>query len=153
MIESMNEHELIGVASGMIREAMARQLTKGPLLSQPAVVRTYLQLQFLGQGHESLVVLYLDARHRLIASEELFRGTLTHVAIYPREVLKRVLYWNACSIVIAHNHPDGVAEPSGEDKALTSHLKTALAYIDVRVLDHFVIGADGIFSFAEHGLM
>jgi DNA repair protein RadC len=153
MIESMNEHKLIDVAGGLIREAMARQLTKGPLLSQPAVVRAYLQLHFLYQDHESLVVLFLDPRQRLIASEELFRGTLTHMAIYPREVLKRVLHWNACSIIIAHNHPDGVAEPSGEDKALTSHLTTALAYIDVRVLDHFVIGADGIFSFAEHGMM
>ncbi len=98
------------------------------------------------------VAVFLDAQNRVLADEELFRGTLTQTSVYPREVVKRALHYNAAAVILAHNHPSGIAEPSRSDEALTQALKQALALVDVKVLDHFVIGAESAISFAERGL-
>ena len=100
---------------------------------------------------ESFAVLFLDIKNRLITSEELFRGTLSHASVYPREIVKAALHQNAASIILAHNHPSGSCEPSQADLSLTSTLKQALALVDIRVLDHFIIANPNVYSFAEHG--
>jgi DNA repair protein RadC len=103
--------------------------------------------------YESFAVLFLDVKNRLIACEELFRGTLTHTSVYPREIVKAALAHNAAGVILAHNHPSGTTDPSAADKSLTQALKQALALVDVRVLDHFVVAAREIYSFLENGLM
>jgi DNA repair protein RadC len=123
------------------------------LFNTPQAVRDYLQLQLGGLHHEVFAVLFLDSQHRLIALEEMFRGTLTQTSVYPREVVKRALTLNASSVVLAHNHPSGTAQPSRADEALTQTLKAALALVDVRVLDHFVVTASQAVSMAELGLV
>ena len=122
-------------------------------MSAPGAVRDYLRLLLHARPHEVFVAVFLDAQHRVVASEELFRGTLTQTSVYPREVVKRALHFNAAAVIFAHNHPSGVAEPSRADEALTVALKQALALVDVRVLDHFVVAGDGALSFAERGLL
>jgi DNA repair protein RadC len=122
-------------------------------LSSPDTVRDYLRLLLHDRGHEVFVCVFLDAQHRVIASEELFRGTLTQTSVYPREVVKAALAHNAASILFAHNHPSGVMEPSRADELITQALKQALALVDVKVLDHFVIAGSGSVSFAERGLL
>jgi DNA repair protein RadC len=123
-------------------------------LSSPQAVRDWLRLSLGGLQHEVFVALWLDSQNRLIATEELFHGTLTQTSVYPREVVKRALACNAGSVILAHNHPSGLAEPSTADQMLTSTLKQTLALIDVKVLDHFIItsGAEPL-SFAERGLI
>ena len=122
-------------------------------LNSPSAVRDYLRLLLADRGHEVFVVVLLDAQNRVLSCEELFRGTLTQTSVYPREVVKLALATNAASVIFAHNHPSGVSEPSRADEMLTRNLKTALALVDIRVLDHFVVaGADWI-SFAERGLL
>lgn len=124
------------------------------ILSTPSAVRDYLRLSMAGLEHEIFIALWLDAQNRLIESEELFRGTLTQTSVYPREIVKRALAANAASVIFAHNHPSGMPEPSDADRALTKTLKWALALVDVRVVDHFIIGgAKWPFSFAEKGLL
>jgi DNA repair protein RadC len=122
-------------------------------LSSPSSVRDYLRILLHDRGHEVFVVVFMDAQHRVIASEELFRGTLTQTSVYPREVVKAALAHNAAAVVFAHNHPSGVTEPSRADELLTQALKQALALVDVKVLDHFVIAGSGSVSFAERGLL
>ena len=124
-----------------------------PALSSPSSVRDYLRILLHDRGHEVFVVVFLDAQNRVIASEELFRGTLTQTSVYPREVVKEALAHNAAAVVFAHNHPSGVTEPSRADELLTQALKQALALVDVKVLDHFVIAGSGSVSFAERGLL
>jgi DNA repair protein RadC len=116
-------------------------------------VRDYLQLQLAAREHEVFAVLFLDAQQRLLRFDEMFRGTLTQTSVYPREVVRRALALNAGAVILAHNHPSGVAEPSRADEFLTQSLKSALALVDVRVLDHFVVGKGQIVSFAERGLL
>ena len=140
-------------ARELMRRWLAEELKRGELFGSPIEVKQYLQLAFAGQGYESFVVLYLDAQHRLIEAEEPFRGTLTQTAVYPREIVKRALHWNAAAVMFAHNHPSGVAEPSRADEHLTQSLKTALTLVDVRVLDHFVVAGNTVTSFAERGLL
>ena len=123
------------------------------VLSSPSLVRDYLRILLHDRGHEVFVVVFMDAQHRVIACEELFRGTLTQTSVYPREVVKAALAHNAGAVVFAHNHPSGVTEPSRADELLTQALKQALALIDVKVLDHFVIAGSGSVSFAERGLL
>jgi DNA repair protein RadC len=123
------------------------------VLSSPTSVRDYLRILLHDRGHEVFVVVFMDAQHRVIACEELFRGTLTQTSVYPREVVKAALAHNAGAVVFAHNHPSGVTEPSRADELLTQALKQALALIDVKVLDHFVIAGSGSVSFAERGLL
>jgi DNA repair protein RadC len=137
----------------LARRALGEKLAAGVALSSPGTVRDYLRLQFHGLQHEVFVVVFLDAQHRVVASEEMFRGTLTQTSVYPREIVKKALQINAAAVILAHNHPSGVAEPSSADEALTRALREALALVDVRVLDHFVVGAAGAVSFAERGLL
>ena len=123
-------------------------------LGSPAVVRDYLTLRMAQLEHEVFIALWLDAQNALIAAEELFRGTLTQTSVYPREVVKSALAHNAGAVILAHNHPSGVIEPSAADMVLTESLKKALALIDVKVLDHFIVGgAKCPMSFAERGLL
>jgi DNA repair protein RadC len=137
----------------MSRRALQEELQHGDTLNSPRAVRDYLQLQLAGRSQEVFMVLFLDTQHRVIATEELFHGTLSQTSVYPREVVKRALAHNAAAVILAHNHPSGVTEPSGADQLLTSALKQALALVDVTVLDHFVVAAGRTLSFAERGLL
>ena len=138
----------------MSRRALAEAMKQDSLLNTPDTVRDYLRLHLAGLRHEVFFALWLDAQNRLIAAEELFRGTLTQASVYPREVVKKALAHNAAAVVLAHNHPSGVAEPSSADSQLTRELKQALALIDVRVLDHFIVAGTACpLSFAERGLL
>jgi DNA repair protein RadC len=135
------------------RRALKEELSARDALSSPRAVRDYLRLAFTGRQHEVFVVLLLDAQHRVIACEDLFRGTLTQTSVYPREVVKCALRHNAAAVIFAHNHPSGVAEPSHADEILTRSLKSALGLVDVQVLDHFVVAGSATTSFAERGLL
>lgn len=137
----------------MARRALREKLSTGNALNSPSAVRDYLRMKLQALPHEVFVVLFLDAQNRVIGSEELFRGTLTQTSVYPREVVKRALHHNAGAVIFAHNHPSGVAEPSHADETLTQALKQALALVDVRVLDHFIVAGSGVLSFAERGLI
>lgn len=137
----------------MSRRALQEEMQASDALNSPRAVRDYLQLLLRGRTQEVFVALFLDAQHRVIASEELFHGTLTQTSVYPREVVKRALHHNAAAILFAHNHPSGLAEPSHADELLTAALKQALALVDVRVLDHFIVAGVGCLSFAEKGLL
>ncbi|MBE7528003.1 MAG: DNA repair protein RadC [Nitrosomonas sp.] len=135
------------------RRALAEELKSGDIMNSPQSVRNYLCLSLRGKPHEVFVGIFLDARHRTITTEELFNGTLTQASVYPREVVKRALYHNAAAMIFAHNHPSGVAEPSRADEVLTQSLKQALALVDIKVLDHFIVGSGEVISFAERGLI
>jgi DNA repair protein RadC len=139
------------------RELVARylkeEMKKGLAMSTPQMVRDYLRLLLRGEEREIFLVIFLDGQHRLIAAEKLFYGTLGQAAIYPREVVKRALVHNAGTVIFAHNHPSGIAEPSQADQKLTESLTRALALIDVKVLDHFVVGDSQTTSFVERGLL
>src|SRR5450756_2019335 len=137
----------------MSLRGLKEELQRGDALNSPRAVRDYLQLLLGGRQQEVFLVLFLDTQHRVIASEELFHGTLNQTSVYPREVVKRALAHNAAAVIFAHNHPSGVTEPSQADQLLTSALKQALALVDVTVLDHFVVAAGQILSFAERGLL
>lgn len=141
------------VAKELVRRSLLETLRHRDVLSSPASVRDYLRMTLTGREYEVFMVLFLDAQHRVIDSEEMFRGTLTQTSVYPREVVKRSLFNNAAAVIFAHNHPSGIPEPSRADEALTQALKQALAMVDVKVLDHFVIAASGVMSFAERGLL
>ena len=137
----------------LVRRGLAEELRQGVGLSSPQAVRDYLRLALEARPYEVFVVLSLDAQNRLIAMDELFRGTLTQTSVYPREVVKLALARNAAAVIFAHNHPSGVAEPSRADELLTTALKQALALIDIKVLDHFVVGRGTAVSFSERGLL
>ncbi|MEW6097902.1 MAG: DNA repair protein RadC [Pseudomonadota bacterium] len=144
--------ELVAVLE-LARRALAAELQARPVFQAPAQVKDYLRLHLARKPHEVFAVLFLDAQNRLLAMEELFRGTLTQTSVYPREVVKRALAHNAAAVMLAHNHPSGLAEPSKADEYLTHTLKSALALVDVQVLDHFVVGHRDVVSFAERGLL
>ncbi|MDD5174870.1 MAG: DNA repair protein RadC [Sterolibacterium sp.] len=138
----------------LARRALHGQMTERDLLSSPAAVRDWLRLKLGGLQYEVFGGLWLDAQNRLIHYDELFRGTLTQTSVYPREVVKTALSRNAAAVILAHNHPSGVAEPSHADETLTASLKQALALVDVKVLDHFIVaGNSQPVSFAERGLL
>ena len=137
----------------MARRCLGEQLHAGAALNSPASVREYLSLALGAREHEVFVAMFLDAQHRVIAVEELFRGTLTQTSVYPREVVKRALHHNAAAVIFAHNHPSGVAEPSDSDRLLTGALKQSLQLVDVRALDHFIVAGSCCLSFAEKGMM
>ena len=138
----------------LARRALAQEMTRRDNFSSPDQVRDWLRLQLAHRPHEVFVALWLDAQNRLLVSEELFAGTLTQTAVYPREVVKSALLHNAAAVILAHNHPSGVAEPSAADEQLTRTLKQALALVDVRLLDHFIVaGTQPPLSFAERGLL
>ena len=137
----------------LARRALREESTSRSALTSPRAVRDYLRLTLAGRDHEVFVVVLLDAQHRVVASEELFRGTLTQTSVYPREVVKCALKRNAAAVIFAHNHPSGVAEPSHADEILTRSLKSALALVDIQVLDHFIVAGTRTLSFAERGLL
>ena len=137
----------------LARRMLREEMTHGDALTSPEKVRDYLRLSLASLPHEAFVVLFLDSQHRLLAADELFRGTLAQTSVYPREVVKAALARNAAAVIFAHNHPSGVAEPSRADELLTQALKQALALVDIRTLDHFVVAGHRVVSFAERGLL
>ena len=137
----------------IMQRALGEELKHRDALSSPSMVRDYLRVLLSGKEHEVFVVIFLDAQNRVLEAEELFRGTLTQTSVYPREVVKSALKANAASLIFAHNHPSGIAEPSHADQLLTQALKQALALVDVKVLDHFIVAGNACLSFAERGLI
>ncbi|MDP2443349.1 DNA repair protein RadC [Rhodoferax sp.] len=135
----------------MARRALGEDMKQGDALNSPRAVRDYLRLRLGGRNHEIFMVVFLDAQNRVLAAEELFRGTLTQTSVYPREIVVHALRHNAAGVILAHNHPSGVAEPSQADRWLTDQLKTALGLIDVKVIDHFIVAGSEGFSFCERG--
>jgi DNA repair protein RadC len=137
----------------LVSRALREKLCQRDVLARPAAVRDYLRLKLRHLPHEVFVSIYLDTQNRVITDEVLFRGTLTQTSVYPREVVKRALANNAAGIILAHNHPSGVAEPSHSDEVLTRALCDALRLVDVKVVDHFVVAGNNATSFAERGLL
>lgn len=133
------------------RRSLAEEVRAGDVLSHPEAVRQFLALWLRDRPHEVFVVLFLDSQHRLIVAEEMFRGSLTQTAVYPREVARRALELNAGAVILAHNHPSGLAEASAADRLLTDQLRTSLGTLDVRVLDHLIVAGNGTLSFAQRG--
>jgi DNA repair protein RadC len=144
--------ELMAVLE-LARRAMAQQLKEREVFGSPQAVKDYLRLHLAHKPHEVFAALFLDAQNRLIALEELFRGTLTQTSVYPREVVIKALHHHAASVVLAHNHPSGSVQPSRADEALTQALKAALGLVDVRVLDHVIVAPGDALSMAERGLL
>lgn len=140
-------------AKELIKRWLAEELMGRQAFTSTETVKDYLKLHFAGREYESFVVLYVDAQHCLIGMEELFRGTLTQTSVYPREVVKSALRRNAAGVIFAHNHPSGSTGASRADEQLTQTLKTSLALVDVRVLDHFIVATQRTASFAEMGLL
>jgi DNA repair protein RadC len=149
VLNSADANQVIAAAMAILQE----RARYGTPLTSPQHVRDYLKLALAGRPHEVFWVVHLDAQHRVIAMEELFRGTLTQTSVYPREVVKAALAANAAAVIFAHNHPSGIAQPSQADELLTRTLKAALELVDIRVLDHFVIAGPNTASFAERGLL
>lgn len=137
----------------LARRSVAQDLRHRDALGSPEQVGQYLSLALQHSPHEVFAVLFLDSRHRLLAAEELFRGTLSQTVVYPREVARRALERNAAAVILAHNHPSGLAEPSQADRTLTDTLKRALQCLDIPVLDHLIVAGGRRYSFAEHGLL
>jgi DNA repair protein RadC len=137
----------------MARRALAEQMRERDAMSSPQAVREYLRLSLGSRQHEVFMVIFLDAQNRLLGCEELFRGTLTQTSVYPREVVKTALRYNAAGVIFAHNHPSGVAEPSRADELLTQTLKQALSLVEIKTLDHFIVAGSKTISFAERGLL
>jgi DNA repair protein RadC len=137
----------------LARRSTKEELKTGTALTSPGAVRDYLRLAIGARPHEVFVCIWLDAQHRVIKFEEPFQGTLTQTSVYPREIVKAALACNAAAVIFAHNHPSGVAQPSQADELLTRNLRDALALIEVKVLDHFIIAGNQALSFAERGLL
>ena len=147
------QSRLFDAAAECAKRAALEELGGQDCFSSPQVVRDYLHWHLGGREYEAFVMLTLDSQNRLLRVHECFRGTLAQTSVYPREIVKRVLEDNAAAAIFAHNHPSGVAEPSRADELLTQALKQALALIDVRVLDHFVVAGSRTVSFSERGLL
>lgn len=137
----------------LARRAMAEQLKERDALTSPGAVRDYLRVALGHRLHEVFVCIWLDAQHKVIGFDDAFEGTLTQTSVYPREIVKRAIRRNAAAVIFAHNHPSGVAQPSQADELLTRNLREALALIEVKVLDHFIIAGNQAISFAERGLL
>lgn len=151
--ESHKPHPRLQACMEFLQRVLRSEFARGPALSSSSKVREYFIAYFVGKLSEVFVVAFLDNQHRLISIDELFQGTIDGAAVYPREVVRRALKHNAAACILAHNHPSGVAEPSQADRGITQKLKGALSCIDVRVLDHFVVGGNEVVSFAERGLL
>jgi DNA repair protein RadC len=143
----------LAAAIELARRSLQARLKQTSALTSPGAVRDFLRMTLGHQPHEIFVCIWLDAQHRVIDSRDLFRGTLTQTSVYPREVVKAALRVNAAAVIFAHNHPSGVAQPSQADELLTRNLRDALALVEVRVLDHFVVAGSQAVSFAERGLL
>jgi DNA repair protein RadC len=146
--ETYSENDILASAANILEE----KFTQTPTFSSAADTKSFLQFKMAALEHETFCIMHLNSQHHLIEFEELFRGTINAAAVYPREVVKSVLAHNASAVILVHNHPSGIPEPSESDKTLTRSLKAALALIDVPVLDHVVVGKDCV-SFAERGLL
>ena len=144
---------LLQAALELSRRHYAAELVTGPALEAPKATQAFLIAQLRDRPYEVFCCLHLDNRHRLIAFEELFRGTIDGASVHPREVVKQALARNAAAVILAHNHPSGVAEPSQADELITYRLRDALALVDIRVLDHLIVGDNRCVSFAERGLL
>ena len=144
------ENQLIAEAKHLL---YTRLKTRDQVFTSPHEVRDYLRLQLAGQQREIFSCLFVDSQHRLIEYREMFAGTIDGCSVYPREVVKAALQVNAAAVIFAHNHPSGVAEPSQSDRSITQRLKEALSLMDIRVLDHFIVGDEAVESFAERGLL
>lgn len=147
--KALSDEEILAAAERIF----AARMVERDSLTSPGAVRGYLRLKLQDLQFEAFWCVFLDAQNRVIEAEELFRGTLTQTSVYPREVVKRALHHNAAAVILCHNHPSGVAEPSLQDQGLTRALEQALGLVDVRVLDHFIVAPGGWMSFAERGLM
>ena len=137
----------------LARRAMREELTERNALTSPGAVRDYLRMALAHRPHEVFMCIWLDAQHKVLGVEEAFKGTLTQTSVYPREIVKKALARNAAAVIFAHNHPSGVAQPSQADELLTRELKEALALVEVKVLDHFIVAGNQAISFAERGLL
>lgn len=137
----------------LVQRWMLEDMRQQPVLANPRTVREYLSLHYAGQEREIFNCLFVDNRHRLIEMAEMFAGTIDGASVHPREVVKRALRLNAAAVILAHNHPSGVAEPSQADELITIRIRDALALVDIRVLDHLVVGGNVVVSFAERGLL
>ena len=151
--EPGRNHYRLAAARELVKRWLEEQIRGTDVFSQTDEVTEYLRIFFAGKEHESFVVLFLTTQHGLIVAEELFRGTLSETAVYPREIMKRALQVNAGAVIIAHNHPSGVAEPSPVDIHMTKQLKRTLALVGVDVIDHVVIAGNTAVSFVEEGLL
>lgn len=151
--ESSPVYDQCAAVRELVKRLLGEEIRRDCVLSAPGAVRDFLRVHFAGREYEAFVALFLDSQNRLIAAEELFRGTLCQTSVYPREVVKAALARNAGAVVFAHNHPSGLAEPSRADELLTRSLKEALALVDVKVLDHFIVTGAVASGFAERGLL
>jgi DNA repair protein RadC len=138
---------------GMARQLIQQHFSRGHAITSPEKTREFLMMELAMLEHEVFYCIYLDNQHKILVTEASFRGTIDSASVYPREIVKRALALNASAVILAHNHPSGLAEPSEADRKITQQLKDALALIEVRVLDHFLIGGVDYFSFAERGLL
>lgn len=150
LLDNISEGEVIAKALQIIERRLKKP---GDVMSSPLLIKNYLIIELAELEHEVFIAIFLDAHHRLITCVEMFRGTLTETSVYPREVVKEALRLNAGAVSLAHNHPSGMPEPSRADVALTKALKDALALVDVKVLDHIIVGGMDTVSFAERGLI
>ncbi|RZL88941.1 MAG: DNA repair protein RadC [Variovorax sp.] len=150
---SLPSFHRLATGLALAQELLVEELMSRSVFDSPSAVTDFLKLHFAGQPHESFAVMYLDAQNALIAFEELFRGTLTQTSVYPREVMRRCLHHEAAALIISHNHPSGSVEPSRADELLTKTLGTALAMMDVRVVDHVIVAGGRSLSFAQRGLL
>jgi DNA repair protein RadC len=144
---------LLQASLELSRRHYAEEMQAGPPLSNPRATREFLRAQLRDRDHEVFCCLFLDNRHRVIAFDEIFRGTIDGASVHPRDVVKLALGRNAAAVILAHNHPSGIAEPSQADEMITGRLRDALALVDIRVLDHIVVGDGACVSFAERGLL
>lgn len=152
-VEPSATHRKCAIARELVLRSMRESLDVGTALTSADLVREYLRLALTDRQYEVFMVLFLDAQNRVISIDEMFRGTLTQTAVYPREVVKAALRHNAAATIFAHNHPSGMPNPSQADRSLTRSLTEALALVDVRVLDHFIVAGPAILSFAECGMI
>ena len=151
--EYRTSQQTLRAAQEIVRRSLFEEMRERVVLTAPSAVREFLLSHYAGFQEERFLALWLDNQNRAICVDELFRGTISATAVYPREVVRHALAHNAAGVIFAHNHPSGLSEPSAADQAITSALKKALDLIDVRVLDHFVVGEGAVMSFAERGML
>jgi len=146
---ALTEKQIFSAAKAILK----KQFIKGQSITNPNMVKKHLMLQYANYEHEVFICIFLDNQHRIIKEVEMFRGTIDGASVYPREVVKKALELNAAAVIFSHNHPSGIPDPSQADKNITEKLQSALGLIEIRVLDHFIIGGVCLYSFSEHGLI